>query len=139
MNADLLPKRTISIAFAEDHAGWHKLITDFLLKSGDFTILASAFNGKELIDLVEKSPSLPDLFMLDINMPVMNGYDTLEIIKLRWPQSKVVIFSSEDPNLFKGKMINRGANAFFYKSMDMDLLHEAILDVHFKGSTEIGL
>ena len=81
----------IRVVIADDSAFMRKVISDLLTKTPDFQVVGIARNGKEAVELVAKEK--PDLLTLDINMPVMDGLQALQVIMKDCPVP-VLMFSS---------------------------------------------
>lgn len=107
---------TIEIAMADDHALVREAIKDMICCSGKFSVTIEADNGKELIEQIEKAARIPALCIIDIGMPEMNGYETLIVLKQRWPDLKVLVLTIFDNEYCRGKMINHGADGYLAKS-----------------------
>lgn len=81
---------------------------------------------------------MPDLFLTDLRMPNMNGLHlTIEIIK-RWPESKVVILTSEVDTFYVSEAKNAGAIAFLHKIIDYKNIKAALTEVYQTGTTCYG-
>ena len=125
-----MKKTQIKIAIADDHTIFRKAIIDMISAQGDGKVILDAINGKELIEKIERSPELPDVCIIDINMPVMNGYDTVLAIKEKWPTIKVLALSMINEEFSAIKMLRNGANGYIVKDCDPRDLHDAILGVY---------
>jgi len=123
------PQTPIQVALADDHAilrkGLAELITDF----EDMQIVADANNGKELLEKVNKAGTVPDIFILDINMPVMNGYETAKQIRKSWPDARILALSMYDNEFNVIRMLRCGANGYVLKDAEPAELKKAILEI----------
>jgi DNA-binding NarL/FixJ family response regulator len=123
------PQTPIQVALADDHAilrkGLAELITDF----EDMQIIADAGNGKELIDKIGKAGIVPDIFILDINMPVMNGYETARYIRKTWPHAGILALSMYDNEFNVIRMLRCGANGYVLKDAEPAELRKAINEI----------
>ena len=79
---------TIYLAYADDHALVRQTISNFLQSSGEFKILYEDCNGRELLNQLSSTAILPDICILDHKMPVLNGLETLRILKSKYPAVK---------------------------------------------------
>jgi DNA-binding NarL/FixJ family response regulator len=122
---------SITVAHADDHFLFRKGLQIALSKYPNFKIIYEAENGKELINYLDTS--VPDLVFLDLQMPVLNGLDTLFIIKQKHPQLKVVVLSSEQNTSLIAKVMELGANCYLSKTANTDDIVFAINQVLENG------
>lgn len=123
----------INIALADDHAILRKGVVEILSKFNNMSVIIEAVNGKELLLKMQSAKTLPDVCILDINMPEMNGYDTAVAIKKRWPAIKILALSMYDTELNVIKMLRSGANGYVLKDSDPEDLRFAISEVFNHG------
>jgi len=123
----------ITIAYAEDLVLIRRSIVGYINSNEHFKIMIEVNNGLELIDKLEKSEILPDICILDINMPVMNGYDTLLVIKKNWPSMKTLILTMYDDQYCIIRMLKEGANGFVTKSSNVEEMANALMGVYNNG------
>ena len=101
---------------------------------GDFTVCAEAGNGKDALPLIEKLN--PDIVLMDVNMPVMDGVQALEAVRKIRKDQKVIMLtiSQSDDDLVRA--ISAGANGYILKNAEPDDLHNTIIEV-MKGNSII--
>jgi two-component system, NarL family, nitrate/nitrite response regulator NarL len=106
------------VLIADDHPHARQAIMDMLDDNPYFLIVGNATNGEEAIQLCEEFQ--PDLLLIDINMPRLNGLEATRIIKEKNPFIKVIILSVSDSveDLFTA--IQYGAQGYLLKTMDPD-------------------
>ena len=106
------------VLIADDHPHARQAIMEILEEEPLFTIVGQAKNGKEAIDLCAEH--LPDILLIDIEMPVLDGLAATKIIKEKYPFIKVIILSVSDNvgDLFTS--IQYGAQGYLLKNMDPD-------------------
>ncbi|WP_066250335.1 response regulator [Neobacillus drentensis] len=106
------------ILIADDHPHARLAITEMLEGDSLFSIVGQATNGKEAIEFCEEL--FPDILLIDINMPILNGLEATKIIKGKFPHIKVIILSVSDhiEDLFTA--IQYGAQGYLLKNMDPD-------------------
>ncbi len=121
------------IAIAEDSSMFHYILRKVIAEMDCFQITIEVSNGKELIDKLEKAYQLPEICILDIGMPVMNGYEAIRVIKKRWPSVRVLVFSQHYHSYVVGTMLNAGASGFISKDENPEYLIEAIRSVKEYG------
>jgi len=123
----------IRVAFADDHIAVRKGIIAFINNLGGIQFDIEADNGKELLKQIEKAGECPDVCLLDINMPEMNGFDTLIELKKKWPDIKVIILTVFELENYIIRMVRNGANGYLLKSCDPREIKKAILSVYHDG------
>lgn len=107
---------SVKIAIVDDSAIFQKLLF-FYLDSYGYNVAFQAENGAECIEILNKTIHHPDIIILDINMPVMNGFETAKKIKSNWPSIIVIAYSSDDDQYTQEKIISCGADKFIYKGV----------------------
>ena len=122
---------TLKIALVDDHILVRNALSD-LLRKNNFTVVCEADNGKMLFKYLEKN-DLPDIILLDINMPEMNGYVTMEEIAKNYTEHKVIALSMYDSEQSIFRMIKAGAKGYLLKESQPKELIEAIETVYTKG------
>ena len=80
------PQSIIRIALTDDHTILRSGLRLIISKWKEFEVVIEAANGKDLISQLEQADSLPHICLLDIDMPIMNGYDTLAVLSKKWPE-----------------------------------------------------
>lgn len=110
------------ILIVDDEAGMSLIMKDFLKDAGYETVMAS--DGKEAISIY---PQLnPDLILLDLGLPDMNGRDVLKDVKAKMPQIKIMIISAYADQKTKDELLNLGADFFLAKPFMPEELQEAV-------------
>lgn len=120
-----------TIALADDHAVMRNGLAT-LLKGLGYAILFEADNGKDFITKINKD-SLPDVVLLDINMPVMDGYETAAWLKENFPEVKVLALSMYDDEAAIIRMLKNGAKGYVLKDSNISDVRAAIEAVISKG------
>lgn len=117
----------IKIILADDHClvrtGLKRLLDDV----DNLTVVADADNGNDAILYVKEHN--PDVAILDINMPGLNGMKTTEILRRDFPDLKIVIISMHSDELFPQRLIKAGANAYLTKDSSIVEITHAINEV----------
>lgn len=130
----------INIVITDDHKLFRKGIIALL---SDFDFIENVYeasNGEELLVLLSKMEILPDVILLDIRMPVMDGIEAHRKISELYPRIKVIILTMEDDEQYILHLISEGVNGYLLKNADPDEMEMAILKVVKTGyyfSTEI--
>lgn len=121
----------IKVAIAEDHVLLRESLISLLNEFKQTEMLWGVNNGKELLDQLKVSR--PDIVLLDIDMPVMNGHEALNLIRRDYPDIKVIMLSMHFEYSYIKEFINMGACAFLSKNCRIEKLIEAIHTVHTEG------
>ena len=110
------------------------MLRDHLELVPDFRVTGVAGNGRVLLDQLAALPSLPDVVLMDIQMPVLDGIGATEALKAQHPQVKVVmatVFDDEE-NIFNA--ILAGADGYLLKDEAPEVLHRALQEVMSGGA-----
>ena len=117
----------VNIAIVDDNAFIRETVK-FQLKLLGYNVVVEAENGREFLDKLA-SDTIPDICVMDINMPVMDGLETTAQLKKIKPAIKVIFFSSEDHNEFAPKGLALGAEGFIAKDAPFAELNAMLLSV----------
>lgn len=123
----------ISVALADDHGMTRTGIKTILQLNRYIRVTIEASSGTELLEKLSHTEQLPDVAMIDINMPQLNGFDTVRAMQLKYPLVKIIacsLIAEEDAVI---NMIALGACGYIAKSADPLHLAEAVIAVHEKG------
>jgi len=112
--------KTLTLALADDHGAIRQSLTNFL--SPYAHVLYSVSNGKDLTDLLAESHVLPDLCILDLDMPIMNGFITAQKIRKNWPDITVVIYSGNLSLEIRDALKQHGITHCYQKGADIKQL-----------------
>lgn len=119
-------KDKINIVVCDDHRLFRKGMSALL---SDFEIVGDIYeagNGVELLQLLEKLDELPELVLLDINMPEMDGIEATKKLKELYPEIRILILSMEDDSQLVSLLVNEGIDGYLLKNADPDELELAI-------------
>jgi DNA-binding NarL/FixJ family response regulator len=116
-NADAgsaLKSASVRIVIADDHEIFRRGLRSLLESHSDWEVCGEAVNGREAIEKVKQLK--PDVVVLDVTMPHVNGLEAAREIRRIVPESKVVILSQHEPALMKQSALAAGAGAYVTKS-----------------------
>ena len=116
----------INIAIADDQLLFRKGIISLLNSFKNMQVLVEAENGEELLGLPGATTEPVHVVLLDINMPVLNGIETMKRIRSLYPGMKNIILTIHEEDQYISKLIEEGANAFLAKNTQPDELETAI-------------
>ncbi len=125
---------TIRIAYADDHEMIRQGICELLAANGPITCIIQASDGQDLIRKLAQTREYPDVCVLDIFMPKMDGHATLLEIKSRWPDLKVLVLTGHNTEYYLIKMIRAGASGYLLKNSALREVEKAIVAVHEEGT-----
>src|SRR6476646_2124373 len=118
----------IKVAIADDHALFRTGVKTSLSQRKDIQMVAEAENGMQLLNLLKHIQ--PDVVLLDISMPIMDGLATLPEIKRLYPQVKVIMLSMHNDHSMISRMTEIGANSYLTKESGAEKIYEAIKQVY---------
>jgi DNA-binding NarL/FixJ family response regulator len=116
---------TIKIAIADDHKIFRDGIKIALAPRADLKMLWEAEDGKDLLHKI--TIKKPDLLLMDIRMPEIDGINAIELLRKEYDDLKIIVLSMYDDQQMISKMMEMGANAYLTKTTDPDEIYEAIL------------
>jgi len=121
----------LKIAIADDHVVLRQGLIALLKEHEDMKVVINVSNGEELLQ--ELNEKMPDIVLLDIEMPIMDGRLTLEKIRSNYPEIKVIVMSVHFNDAYIIDFIKNGACAFLSKNCGISKIVEAIQQVHEEG------
>jgi len=121
----------VRVMIADDNREFVSLLTDFLSKEPRIQLLGTYYNGDELLKALESADELPDIILLDIIMPYLDGLGVLEKMKeMRLnPRPKVIMLTAFGQESITQKAVELGASYYILKPFDMPLLLQRIYQV----------
>ena len=120
------------ILLADDHGVVRLGLSLIIKKLRPDSIVTEVDDYQKVMNII-KDQSF-DLVILDLNMPNGNFQEALQAIKLKNPQTKVMIFSSQDESLYAIRYLKMGADGFLHKLSDEDIINRALTKMLDKGS-----
>jgi two-component system invasion response regulator UvrY len=125
--------KPITLALVDDHNLLRQGLVEMLNKNPAFQVILEAHNGRDFISQLGTLPIPPDLVLLDISMPIMNGFETALWLKQNCPTIKVMALSMSDQETAVVRMIQNGAKGYVLKDAEKEKLYEAIERVMTQG------
>ncbi|MDX1936951.1 MAG: response regulator transcription factor [Flavihumibacter sp.] len=125
-------KKQIKIALADDHVLLRDALASLIDQYEDCKVICRSVNGKELIEFVKKG-GIPDVAILDLNMPVMDGYETASWLKENFPDTQVLMLTMYDSEIAMIRLLQAGVKGFLKKDVHPDELKYAIQSVIQNG------
>lgn len=118
----------IKVLIADDQELIRQSLQIVLNTKEDMQVTGTAADGQEVIQCIRKE--VPDVILMDIRMPKMDGVQCTKIIKENNPQVKIIILTTFDDDEFVYNALKFGASGYLLKGVSMDELAEAIRTVH---------
>lgn len=120
--------KEIKVLLAEDHAVVRESIREFLSKQQDIVVVGEAGDGIEAVDLTNKLR--PDIVVIDVAMPKLNGITATKQIRQSLPATKVLVLSAYDYDEYVFALLEAGAAGYLLKDVTGHQLVDAIRTVH---------
>ena len=117
----------IRIVLADDHKVVREGIRALIEKEADIEVVGEADNGLEAIRLIEEKQ--PDIILLDIAMPDLNGLEVARRIKENWPRTRIIALSAHESSQYVLGMINAGSSGYLLKDVAFGEVRDAIRTV----------
>lgn len=122
-----------TIAIVDDHILIAQAIKGIIANFEDFETICECENGQELIDKINTYNVLPDIVLLDISMPVMDGFQTADWLQKNHPEVLVMVLSMQNDEQSVIKMVKNGAKSYLLKNSHPRELESALLKLVENG------
>ena len=113
-----MSSQKIKLMLADDHKSALEAYSKVLEAESNFEVIGLALNGEELLKLIEVN--VPDVVLLDIDMPVLNGFETLKRLNSEYPSIKTIMLSSHNEKLYISHFLLNGARAYLPKACGIE-------------------
>lgn len=123
----------IKIILADDEELFRKGIYFLLQRESNIEIIYEASNGSELIEYLKSTNQLPDIIMMDLKMPLLNGVEATKLIHKDFPAIRVIALTSYNTKSFIANMINVGAASYLVKNASPVDMIKTVNEVAQKG------
>lgn len=123
----------ITIAIADDEALFRKGMKMILNSYDKLNVILEAEDGEDLIQKLKDAENLPDILLLDLKMPKLNGIEAAKIIREQFPKIKIIVLSTHFSRAFIINMIELGAASYLPKNSEPEEVAETIEAVYSKG------
>jgi DNA-binding NarL/FixJ family response regulator len=124
---------TLKLILADDEPLFRNGISFILQREKDIEVIFEASDGAELLEYLKAGKQQPDIIIMDLKMPLLNGVDATKIISEEFPEIKIIALTSYNTKLFIANMINTGAASYLVKNTTPQNLLTTIREVAFKG------
>jgi DNA-binding NarL/FixJ family response regulator len=122
----------ITVLLADDHGVYRDGLISILEKDDQFEVVGEVDNGEKCIALVRQLH--PDIVLMDIKMPTMDGIQATRLISDSFPTTQVIALSMYNEESFIVEMLDAGANGYILKSADKKEIQDALISV-YKGNS----
>ncbi|GAA4430228.1 hypothetical protein GCM10023188_16630 [Pontibacter saemangeumensis] len=119
--------QTLTLAIADDHILFRKGVLELLKAFPEISLVADASNGAELLDKIEED--LPDVIMLDLEMPEMDGVQTSRYLLSKYPDINILIMSTYGDEALVENLMEEGVKGYLLKNAEPTELREALQEL----------
>ncbi|MRG44480.1 response regulator [Chitinophaga sp. SYP-B3965] len=123
---------SIAIAIVDDHTLFRQGLMSLLSEYHEISIVFEAANGVEMKEKITRNP-LPDVILMDINMPVMDGYEAAKWLKQNYPDIKILALSTFEEDKPIINMLKSGVGGYLLKESRITEVVKAITVMHTQG------
>ena len=126
--------KNYTVVIVEDHTLLSQAISGIVNQFKNFEVLYLCKNGDELVKKLNLKNLVPDIILMDVNMPIMNGIETTKWLNIHYPNINVLALTVEEDENVILNMIRSGAKGYLLKDVDKETLEMALLKIMEKGS-----
>jgi DNA-binding NarL/FixJ family response regulator len=123
----------LTIGIADDHQLFLKSLSALLTDFPGIEVILEALDGEDLLRRLGAAPVKPDILLIDVNMPVLDGAKAAERINREYPAIKLVALSMKEDDTSVIRMLKAGCCAYLLKDIHPDELEKALREIHVKG------
>ncbi|MCK7555166.1 response regulator transcription factor [Chitinophaga sedimenti] len=121
----------IKVAIADDHKIFRSGVINTLTPYENINVVFEAEDGEHLLDIM--TTQLPDVILMDLKMPKLDGIQATVQVKEKYPEVKVIILTMYEDDNFIVHLVENGANAYLLKNSEPEEIYEAICTTFEKG------
>lgn len=125
--------KKITIGIADDHQLFLKSLSLMVSSFPGFSIVIESLNGVNMLEKMKSLPEPPDILLVDVNMPLMDGVTTTREVTALYPGVKIAALSMKDDDATIINMLKAGCCAYFLKDIHPAELENALLQIYEKG------
>jgi len=123
----------IKTIIVDDHVLFSQALRGLLDDFDDIEVIEQFVNGQEMQNHCENCKIKPDIILMDVQMPIVNGIEATQWIKENHPEIKVIALTMNDDETTILKMLRAGAKGYLLKDIHPKVLQQAIIETHTKG------
>lgn len=128
----MMELQTLKIALADDHTLFRSALASVINKTGNFTVVIEAADGNELIEKIGEGV-IPDITLLDLNMPGLDGYETARWLQSNYPEIHVLMVTMYHTEQTMIRLLQVGVKGFLTKDTELSELRSALNHVMKSG------
>ncbi len=117
----------IKLIIADDHQVFLDGIIELISKEDHIEVMGQANTGKQVLELLQTNT--PDIILMDINMPEMDGIETTQMVKQKYPELKIIMLTMHETHQYIRKLLETGVDGYLLKTTSKNELIEAIKTV----------
>lgn len=121
----------IKIAIADDYKIYRDGLKVGLSADENLEVVAEADNGEDLLKLLEQIS--PDVILMDLKMPIMDGMEATKVVRKKYPAIKVLVITMYEDDKFIIHLMENGANGYLLKNTEPEEIRKSIYSVHENG------
>jgi DNA-binding NarL/FixJ family response regulator len=121
------------IGMVDDHQLFLKSLSLMVESFNQFEVVVEALNGKDLQEKLNGKNQVPDMMLIDVNMPVMDGIETATLLNEKYPAMKLIALSMNDKDQSLIKMFKAGCCAYLLKDIHPTELEKALNQIKENG------
>jgi DNA-binding NarL/FixJ family response regulator len=122
-----------SVAVVDDQLLFANVLEKLINTFDNFHVLYHVKSGDEFVEKLKETKNIPDIALVDINMPGMNGIDTMKWLRIHHPAVKVLALTMDDDEETIVTMLKSGAKSYLFKDINPTILHDSLKEVVEKG------
>ena len=119
----------ICVAITDDQVLFRRGMASIINTFENISIVLEADNGRILLDSLQNFEPIPDVVLLDLSMPELNGIETTKLLHIHYPSIKIIILSVYGEDRFVTHLMELGVNAYLFKNVEPEEVERAIRTV----------
>ena len=119
----------IRVAITDDQVLFRRGMASIINTFENISIVLEADNGRILLDSLQNFEPIPDVVLLDLSMPELNGIETTKLLHIHYPSIKIIILSVYGEDRFVTHLMELGVNAYLFKNVEPEEVERAIRTV----------